>query len=576
MLVQERLDEIINEVGFSKYENAITSGVDNFIESCSESICQKDNNLTETCIQSFLYLLKYLHEFWSEPDKKIRLKKQLCLKTLYVILLSEKQVSEYKQLLEQSVNQIADYWEIAPDEYPFLSKKDVDVVLSKVQAISELDDVNSEFSALSFERNTKKTILSYCPDRFYDELIKIYEEFCCNYSFKKNDERFLKAIFIAVRKHYIFNAQPGILKILPLHLCMVEARRLLSLYSEDGDVKCRSTQRLESNSIFTSGHRLLVKIKTTDRYESIPAWARWFFLAGQKIAADSTLYHNLIIGLSLPTRSYAVQFFLLGYETWKAKKVMDDQNENSYYFNRMVECEDNEALLIWENEHWLRCWFKGVDIIEKEKFIKVEVQGSERRQHVKFVSERNIVKLRKAVDSGREVAANQTGLSMRGLSSLVSYYNKTENDILKFLINDEPSFAVIGNISTIKNELDKEKFYLNQAGKHIEFSLQHILRFKNFMTDFDFPRGEILSTKTITGNPSYYSLPVIIYDGSLAYLNRNGGNTQSNVEIVILDRTESQFSSASSELMTRYYDRSQDVDLFDDVPVSIELIAFME
>ena len=575
LLDQKNLDDVIAEFGYSKYENAIASGVNDFINSCSESICKEGNSLSDHYIHSLLYLLKYLHKFWPDLDKEVRLNKQLCLKTLFVILLTGKQISECRYLLEQSVSQIANCWEVTPDEYPFLAKEEEGTVLSEVQAISERANVHAEFSSLNFERTDEKTIFNYCPDRIYDELIEIYEKFCCNCGLEKNDERFPKAIFIAVRKQFIFNALPGILNILPLQLCIVEARRLLFQNPEDRETKCMNSLRLESNFIFTAGHRLLIKRKTTERYDSIPAWARWFFLAGQKIAAGSTLCRNLIIGLSLPTRSYAVQFFLLGYETWKVKKIMADQNENSSYFNHLAECEENEALLIWENGHWLRCWFKGVGTIEEEKYIKVEVSGSERRQHLNLVVETNIAKLRKAVDSEREVAVNQTGFGMSGLDSLISYYNKTENDILKFLIKNESSYAVVGSKSTIKNELEKEKLYLYQAGEYIEFSLQHILRFENLMTDYDLPRGKILNSRPTNDDSSFNNYPVVIYDGSLAYLNRQG-DIQSNVEIVLLDRTEPQFSSARNELMVRYYDRSVAVDLFDDVPVSIELIAFKE
>ena len=54
------------------------------------------------------------------------------------------------------------------------------------------------------------------------------------------------------------------------------------------------------------------------------------------------------------------------------------------------------------------------------------------------------------------------------------------------------------------------------------------------------------------------------------------GDIQSNTEIIILDRTEPQFSSACGELMARYVDRADDVKLFDEFLNSLEVIAFKE
>ena len=573
MPTHHNLDKIINEFSLTQYGNAITLGVNNFIESCSDSICKEGEALSDNYLHSLLYLLKYLYKYWTNSDKTIRLNKQLCLKALFVILLTRKQIPECAYLLEQSVSQIANCWEINPSEYPFLTKGEEDKVLSKVQAISNYANVHAEFSALNFERTDKKIIFNYCPDKIYDEFIEVYEKFCRNCNLEKEADRFLKSIFIAVSTQVVFDAVPGILRILPFHFCIVEARKLLPKNPEYREIKCMDSMLLNSKAVFAAGNRLLIR-GTTEHYESIPKWARWFFLAGQKIAAVGSSGRNLIVGLSLPTRSYAVQFFLLGYETWNAKKTMADQNENRLHFDCLAKCENNEALLIWENEHWKRCWFRGVDTVAGENCIKVEVPGTEARKHLSFVTKAKIPKLRKAVDAEREIAANQTGFGMSGLNSLISYYNKAEDDILKFLNQDKSLFAVIGNISTIKNEMEKVQLYIYQEGKYIKFFCQHIIRFKNFTTEFDFPHGIIFSNRE-SGELLHHTFPIVVYDGSSAYLSRQG-DVQNSVEIVLLDRTEPQFSSARNELMARYYDRSVAVDLFDDVPVSMELIAFKE
>lgn len=575
MIIQKNLDEIINACGISRYENIATSGYDDFFESCSESILKKGDDLKKNDLQNLLYLLKYLYQYWPVPEKKVRSNKQLCLKTLFVILLTGKLISETRDLLEQGARQISDNWEITPNEYPFLAKEEKDKILSELKTISKQADVHAKFSSVKFEKMGPKSVFSYCPAQIYNEFILIYETFCRNYNLEKDDEKFLKAIFIAVNEQHILKEVPGILKILPLHYCMLEARRLLPPNPVHQKTKGMNSSccGIQNNIAITAGHRLLIKEKTTKHYESIPKWSKWFFLAGQKIAAVSSSCYSLIIGLSLPTKFYAALFLLLGYETWNAKKIMAAHNGNESYFNHLAKCENNEALLILVNKHWKRCWFKSIEIINGEKYIKVDVPGT--HQYFDFIPCSNIMTLRKAVDTERKVAANQTGFGMNGLDFLVSYYGKAEDDILKLLNQDKPLYAVIGSISTLKNEIEKEPLYIYSNEEYIKFSCQDILRFKNFTSEFDFPRGIVFSSSKESEELSHHTFPVVVYDGSLAYLNRQG-DLKNNVEIVLLDRSEPQFTSACSELMVRYSDRSEDVDLFDEVPATMELVAFKE
>lgn len=318
---------------------------------------------------------------------------------------------------------------------------------------------------------------------------------------------------------------------------------------------------------------LFIKTETPEQFKPIPKWAEFFVLAGKKVAdITATDSENFIIGFSLPTKFYAALFFLLGYEICNAEKAMLAPEGNHSYFSYLSECEVGEALLILHNNRWKRCWFKGVETIANDNYIKVEVPGS--NTFCDFIPVLNIFKLRKAVDPERSVAANQIGFELSGLDSLIQFYNKKESDILRFLVAEEYSYTLIGNISTLGKEIEHEKIYFSSKDKYSEISFQNILRFKNFMTDFDLARGIILSIKNSQTSPFDVSRAVI-YDGSLAYLNHQG-DIRSKTQIVFLDRTEPQFSTACSELMVQYFDRSDDVKLFDDIPDSVEVVTFKE
>lgn len=323
--------------------------------------------------------------------------------------------------------------------------------------------------------------------------------------------------------------------------------------------------------------KLFTKVENQENYTIIPQWAESFIQIGKKVAVMQDLgYCNIVIGFSVPTRIYAMLFFLLGYESWHSKKEFMNFKHNDSYFQNISECEKDEALLFLENGRWKRCWFRGIETIDDNKFVKVDVPGAARARHIRYVSMPKILTLRKAVDPERKVAANQTGFGMMGFNTLVQYYNREEHEILQFLIEAKPSYVLFGNKTKIKKEIKQVDLFFISDNGHMSIPIQHILRFKNFMSGFDFSRGNILSSKEYgESDVDISKSPIVIYDNSLAYLDRVE-TFQNKTEIIFLDRTETQFSNACSELMTRYYDRKDDVQLLKKKHTIFEVIAFKE
>lgn len=572
------LDKIINECGVSKYENIVMSGLDNFILNCSEKILELQDNLSNDTLNKVLYLLVYLYKNWSNSIKKSRINKQRCIKVLFVVLLTGKKIPEWKLLVTKTVNKIAEDWKIAPDDYPFLTNEEVGRIVSLFNAKMDKDYNEIESVAFMFDRTDKNNVFYFIPDEIRNDFIEIYRKInSYPESLKrKHDAEYIKAIFTVIREQDVTKEFPAILKRLPLQFCLMQLHKKLTQISKLQDEGSAGCIVSEKNITLQYEKRLFFKTQKFENYQPIPQWAEWFFLAGQKLAAaalDSS--EHIIIGFSLPTRAYAVLFFLLGYETWSSEDRMQQEIKNTKYFDKLSKCQKDEALLILENYHWMRCWFKGLEMIGGDQYIKVEVPGAKNRKHINYVPKNNIAKLRKAVDPERKIATNQTGFKMTGIDSLVYYYKKNENEIIKLLIQERMSYSLFGNVSSLKKEIDQEKLYVLFNGEYKGISFQHILRFKNFMTDFDLPKGIILSNQESIDSYSN-SINMVVYDGSLAFINHQQ-TISGNIEVIFLDRTDPQFSSACGEFMTRYSDRKEDINLFGhQIPDSVELVVFKE
>lgn len=570
------LDNILTECGVFAFENSITGGLDRFITSCSEAIQQKWNERSIEENQYLLYLMKFLHCNWSNHAKGPRSRTKLCLNILFIFLLAEKSRVEWKPLLKQSVNEIALNWSISQDKYPFLSDEEINTIKTRVDFISNNVNLQIIFSSLHFEKIFSNPEWHYIPKTICYEFILLFKSVYDHPELNEEPVRRLKAFFVAISEEIFVKDFLAILKILLLDYCITEIKKLMPQSFGYLKANCMVDFLTENlpNSVYLK--RLFVKNnkENTADLKPIPVWAEWFFLAGQKTAMVSPHCNKSVIAFSLPTRSYAVLFFHLGYETWIAENRMLNHTEINRYFDFISECKLNEALLIWDNMRWKRCWFQGIETIAGSQCVKVDVPGAEERQHINYIPKERIAKLRKAVDPNREIAANQIGFEMSGFDSIKEYYNQKEDVILNFLTCQEKQSVVVGNLLTLKREIDQEKLFLYSKGKYFEISFQDIIRFKNFMTKFDLSRGLILSARN-SDNCVVGSCHTIIYDGALAYINRKG-TIQKNLEILFLDRSEPQFSNARDELMSRYYDREENITLFEKYPPSVEMVAFKE
>jgi len=577
MLVQNKLDQIINECGLSRFEEVISSNIGHFIEKCSLAIRNERNLYNETDLRNLLYVMKYLHENQSKTQKTFRLNKQMCIKVLFVILLNEKQSPNWKKILEEGGKVIAESWTTGPCDFPFLSVKQQDEIMLLVDRISLRKDLHTRFLLIKQNKENLEALFYFIQDEIYGEFIEIYEKICHYPDRQEESVKQLEAIFVLIEEQNrdlnISKELPAILKSLPFRFCILKIHRLyLQLATIKENVK---TNYLYSTELEGSIHKKAFFVKTdVNDYECIPTWAEFFFVSGQRLAkvADAT-NDRLVIGFSLPSKYYAVLFLLLGYETWKAENTFNKHGEEEKaYFKELSKCTPDEALLILRKQRWRRCWFKGIDKVAGEECIKVDVPGS--KKYYSYVPIQKIFKLRKAVDPERTIAANQIGFEMTGYVTLLKYYNQKGNKILRYLNQKTPSFIVIGNIRSLQNEIKKAKIFFNSDGDVTPLSFQDIIRFKNYMGVFDLPRGVVISTKESEETGSHFS-DTVIYDGSLSYVNRQG-DFQSNLEIVVLDRTDPQFSNACSALMARYYDRADELNLFNGIPASIEVVAFKE
>ncbi len=132
-----------------------------------------------------------------------------------------------------------------------------------------------------------------------------------------------------------------------------------------------------------------------------------------------------------------------------------------------------------------------------------------------------------------------------------------ENTVTTFTSQSCCDCFIIGQVSKIKEELESEHLAI-LSGKHNfqEGTLLDILRPSALLANNAAYRSHVLPSRSertdtlVKANSPH----MIIFDGSLSYLNRRQA-AQSSHSVIILDQTEPQFEAATLQVNQEYYRR---------------------
>ncbi|MBC2705602.1 hypothetical protein [Desulfobacula sp.] len=558
----------------SAFEGSLTAGYFSFIENCSNSITSNKSLYSFEDIKKITYIFKFLKDQWLLTDKDIRALKKTVLERLFLLFLTKKKIKNKKQIIDNLVYQIGEKWCFCEEDFPYLDDEEKND-LKKTISISPSNETDSMFADLKFvKRIPSNDILQIFPD-FFKKIEKTYADFNRKIDcYKNEDQALIKSIFISIIENKLQEDYPGYTKFLTYQFFLSEIdiinNETFDIRNSDSDMKVVFR---DLSSCYVS-NKIYIK-NSSDRHQSLPDWALWFFKAGQRTALLPENNTEIVIGFSLPSRSYAALFFLLGYETESAIRRMGFDGSNNEYFHSITGMEQSTPLLIWDNDRWKRCFSKGIMEFEGQKMFSVSVPGTENRRHDRIIPEAHIHLFREAVHPERKVGDHQVGYAMRGFDFFRNYYCKNEKKLLKYLIESKDRFTIVGNKTTLKNEIDNLPVYLNLAEDWLEGSIQDIIRLDNYLfSEYDLSKGTVLSSDSL--EDSNHQSGLVVFDGSMPFL-KHFDDIECDKKIVFLDRCDHQFSTARNVFIDQHYsDRENDEEmiLLKTVPETIEMIMF--
>lgn len=322
----------------------------------------------------------------------------------------------------------------------------------------------------------------------------------------------------------------------------------------------------------------------------LPQWARFFMELGSlaESSADQP-GEKRVLGLSLPTRSFAAAFAAVGTVIGSIAGI-DEQRTDEEYFEFLCSLPANTPIKHRDkNKKGKFRLYDGIVLgtqeIAGQKMLKIQREkasmsdstagGLTRYIQKNGARDVSIPALEDAI-SFEDLPASQKGSRLAPTSGFTTSIIG-RGSIANFESESAMTCLIVGATSVLNIELVEQRFLTDDD---VEGALSDLLRIKRLL-----PPGSPYRSNTFATNsrrPPRYNddlVPsLVIFDGAQGFLKWRD-NFPSSHWLVLLDNTSSNFEAGRSELNNRYLQRSEtemSLDSFPVLPDGVEMTVFQE
>ena len=316
----------------------------------------------------------------------------------------------------------------------------------------------------------------------------------------------------------------------------------------------------------------------SDKWYEVPRWAGFFAEVGSRASKLIRGNGRLVVGLAVPTRAYCAAFTAIGALTALLANE-SGLGDLKAHFDGLSRLPFGTPLWIRQKKRRIYGEFQGTD--------KSSTDGPRLRiliSHNKRTDEKTLLLLpqSKAFDVGVRgsrgggVPKIQKGKELIDNEAFVRMFFQGA-DVSPSFMKSQLWCLLVGHAGALRSEIGETEFAFATSGQGaIRGCLQEVLRVRSLVfntgTFFSDVLGEVQGTETS---------PVVIFDGARAFLHWRHRFERSDW-IVILDRTEPDFPTATDVVNQLFVNRVEDHSIEDalgdlpDSPAAVEILAFRE
>jgi hypothetical protein len=302
----------------------------------------------------------------------------------------------------------------------------------------------------------------------------------------------------------------------------------------------------------------------------LPAWARFFVRLGAFVARHDSEGRHLIVGVSVPTRSYAAAFTAAGIVAESYQELATDEVRE--HFERLLALRQGTAIRRRLGTKLIRGNLIGEVESNGEKAIQFE--GVDKYKTVSTVPWRKSSDIEPMEEDSAFVHPRNLNANSAFVSNVLVGVDPT-----KYASYTNLTCVVVGNKEQIRKEVEDQPLLLAMAeSSRVRGSLSDVLRFFELAKNLnDHNRSTIASSYSTPSEVNKRkSLRVAVFDGPSGFLRLR--NVWKTVPwIVVIDRTASAAEPAADTFNQLLAQSDRDdvlLDGLDPIPAGVELAAY--
>jgi hypothetical protein len=287
--------------------------------------------------------------------------------------------------------------------------------------------------------------------------------------------------------------------------------------------------------------------RSATNWTLLPAWGIFLLDVGLALNNYQSRYKRVVIGIALPTLSYAAPLISLGVTVGKFTFI-DRDAEAKERFLQLSILKHDTPLFYHQVKKRTKVFFDGLEDINGETKIWLNTKTN---------GERYCITPKQALRvgfPGKDFSASLKRPSRQITSHLSPFISNLLDTNAAAAIASQSSLdsLIIGSLYRLKEEIQDRPFAVKKDDEFISGSLQDIVRVRRFSRGTETYRSEIYQTNSKEcENPGQEIPTVVIFDGAKSFLKWRTFWGQSHW-VVLLDQTEPDFDVAIQTFNNEY------------------------
>ncbi|MBZ0319098.1 MAG: hypothetical protein K8L91_21970 [Anaerolineae bacterium] len=311
-----------------------------------------------------------------------------------------------------------------------------------------------------------------------------------------------------------------------------------------------------------------------NNFQLLPEWAYCYMDLGYKLASAVCTGYRIVVGVSAPTRAFACCLVTTGIAIAKANSASDSDD---LQIRHILSLKRGTSVHVrMDNNRKVRGVIEALKEQNGLQQIVIRTADAETRW---FPLHRYASRITVAEHDVNIPEKQQRGRLLDSPSDFLQGCIGAKA-AQNYILDSSFEALLVGKESFIRHEACDVPFWCNSLGKSVwaKGCLQDIMRVRSFSGANKSFRTQCMSYASDAPEKRIESRdpPIVVFDGAVAFLKHAQRFTKSH-QIVLLDRTERQFTDAIA-LMNQNYAYRSDVDFKFPIliPDGIEMMIYWE